>query len=115
MILPQQRVCIRVQPSVECFEQLNIVMQIEIIREEGRVFSCLYIKTGALCRGAPVIIYGVLFLVVAIEFSYGNDTIFEYFEVEVFVRRVDSIAFETEAHKDSFHAEHLFESRDDWN
>ena len=47
MILPQQRVCIRVQPSVECFEQLNIVVQIEIIREEGRVFSCLYIKTGA--------------------------------------------------------------------
>ena len=57
----------------------------------------------------------ILFLVVAIEFGYGNNTIFEHFEVEVFVRRVDSIALETEAHKDSLHAENLFESRDDWN
>ena len=48
----------------------------------------------------------------AIEFDYRYDAVFKYIQVEIFVWRVDSIAFEAEAHKDGFHTEHLFESRD---
>ena len=48
----------------------------------------------------------------AVKFNYRYDAVFKYIQVEILVWRVDSIAFEAEAHKNSFHAEHLFESRD---
>ena len=53
------------------------------------------------------------FVVVLVEAYDGLDTTAEHVEGEIFVGRVDGIAFQTEAHQDGLDAEYALEVADD--
>ena len=57
----------------------------------------------------------MLFRVVHVEFNYRFNALAEHVDGEAFVRRVDGVRFQAEAHQYGLDAEDAFKVADDWN